>query len=124
MHYPDDRQNFLWNQAPFGQMRPPVTSMWDGTCDFKVTQTKGSWMKSAKAGRIDGQLHLPSSQRSNAFSTLCHEADRLLPMKGITAEVLNQGNVLVLFFYLRGSMMLPPPPNSLGILVFILKYLR
>ncbi|XP_008789607.2 squamosa promoter-binding-like protein 12 [Phoenix dactylifera] len=87
----DDQQNFLWNQAQFGQMRPTVTSMWEGSCDFKVAQMKGSWMKSAKVGSIDGQLHLPNSQRSNAFSTLCHEVDRLLPMKGITAEVLNQG---------------------------------
>ncbi|XP_008781704.2 squamosa promoter-binding-like protein 12 [Phoenix dactylifera] len=87
----DDRQNFLWNQPPFGQMRPTVSSTWEGSCDFKVLQMKGSLMKSTKVGGIDGQLHLPNSQRSNTFSTLSQEVDRLLPLKGTPAEVLNHG---------------------------------
>lgn len=121
MTYPDDRQNFLWNQSSFGQMRPTGSSTWEGSYDFKVLQMKGSLMKSTKVGGIDGQLHLPNSQRSNTFSTLSHEVDRLLPFKGPPAEVLNHGNVSLLVFYLRGSMNLLPPPNSLPILLFIVK---
>ncbi|KAH7674627.1 SBP domain-containing protein [Dioscorea alata] len=89
----DDRHqmNLLVNRVPFGHTRPNMNSTWDASWDFKLMQTRGSWIKSTKAGVFDGQLGLSSGGLSNTNSTLRSDLDRLLPFKGTTAEVLNQG---------------------------------
>nr|DAD38706.1 TPA_asm: hypothetical protein HUJ06_013028 [Nelumbo nucifera] len=89
----DERQqmSLMLNRIPIIHMRPAVSPTWESASDFKFTQTKGSPMRPAKAGSIDGQLHLPSNEVPNAISTLSHEPQRLLSLKGTTAEVLNQG---------------------------------
>ncbi|XP_073002575.1 squamosa promoter-binding-like protein 11 isoform X2 [Typha latifolia] len=90
--YDDGPQiSFMWNRAPLGQTRPMTSTTWDVSSDFKLSQMKETWMKSTKAGGIDGQQHLGNSQISNAFSTLRHEGDSLLPSRRTTARVLNQG---------------------------------
>uniref|UniRef100_A0A1D1YPN4 Squamosa promoter-binding-like protein 12 n=1 Tax=Anthurium amnicola TaxID=1678845 RepID=A0A1D1YPN4_9ARAE len=88
----DDRQqmNLLLTQFPFGHMRP-TNSTWESSCDIKLPQAKGSWIMSTKGEGIGGQLHLPTNELSMTVSTLRHDLDRLLPFKGTTAEVLNQG---------------------------------
>ncbi|MQM04462.1 hypothetical protein Taro_037263 [Colocasia esculenta] len=88
----DDRQqmNLLLNRSQFGHMRS-ANSTWESSCDFKLTQAKGPWTSSNKTGGIGGQLYLPSNELSTTASPFRHDLDRLLPFKGTTAEVLNQG---------------------------------
>ncbi|KAJ0965548.1 hypothetical protein J5N97_026686 [Dioscorea zingiberensis] len=89
----DDRHqmDLLLNRVPFGHTRPNMNSTWDASWDFKLMQARGSWIKSTKAGVFDGPLGFPSGGHSNTSSTLRNDLDRLLPLKGTTAEVLNQG---------------------------------
>ncbi|MQM16864.1 hypothetical protein Taro_049825 [Colocasia esculenta] len=88
----DDRKqmNLLLNQPPFGHLRL-TNSTWESSSDFKLPQVKGPWIRSTKAGDICGQLIFPSNELSMTIPTLRHDLDRLLPFKGTTAEVLNQG---------------------------------
>jgi hypothetical protein len=94
----------MWNKAPFGLMRPLTSSSWEGLSDLKFSNGKELWIKPAKAtgGSVDGQiLHLgsqngnhntnPNSNLSNPFPTLSHDVDGLLPIKGTTVQVFNQG---------------------------------
>ncbi|WOL17399.1 squamosa promoter-binding-like protein 12 isoform X1 [Canna indica] len=92
--YDDKRQmNFLWNKAPFGHMRTMTSATGtDGSQNFKLTQVRGPWVKSTKDGNMNRQMHLPNSQIVNGFSALYHDVDKLLPIKGTVAEVLNQGS--------------------------------
>ncbi|KAF8389509.1 hypothetical protein HHK36_026204 [Tetracentron sinense] len=85
----DGRQqlNFVWNRVPLVHTRPSANPTWESEYDFKLTQTKRS---PAKAGGVDSQLHFPSNDLPNAISTF-HDSDRLLPFKGTTADILNQG---------------------------------
>ncbi|XP_058068597.1 squamosa promoter-binding-like protein 12 isoform X1 [Magnolia sinica] len=88
----DGRQqmNLVLNRLPLIHARPAVNPTWEGSCEFKFAQAKGSWLRTAKAGGIDGQLHLPSVELPTAIPTVCHDFDKQLPFKGTTAEVLNQ----------------------------------
>ncbi|XP_009396218.2 squamosa promoter-binding-like protein 3 [Musa acuminata AAA Group] len=86
------QMNYLWNNAPFGHMKPMASSKSEGSQTFKLTQIKAPWMKSTKEVSIDGQLHLPNTQLSNGFPALYHDVDKLLPLKGTATEVLNQGS--------------------------------
>ncbi|XP_074565951.1 squamosa promoter-binding-like protein 3 [Curcuma longa] len=90
----DDKHqmNFLWNKAPLGQMRSMSSTISEGLQSFKLTQTRGTWTKSVKEGSIDEQHYLPDTELSNGYFSLYHDVDRLLPLKGIVAEVLNQGS--------------------------------
>ncbi|XP_042443526.1 squamosa promoter-binding-like protein 3 [Zingiber officinale] len=90
----DDKQqmNFLWNKAPLGQMRSMSSTISEGLQNFKLTQTRGTWTKSVKEGSIDEQHYMPDTELSNGYFSLYHDVDRLLPLKGIVAEVLNQGS--------------------------------
>lgn len=105
----------MWNKAPFGLMRPVTSSSWEGLSDLKFSNGKELWIKPAKAngGLVDGQiLHLGSqngnhntnlnSNLSNPFPTLSHDVDGLLPIKGTTVQVLNQGILLSLTTSLFG----------------------
>ena len=88
--------SFLLNRAPFGHMRPSViSSTWEDSCGFSHTHPKGSWIKSTKAGGVDGQLHFANSELSNTVPALPHGLDKLLPFRGTTAEVLTQGNAFI-----------------------------
>ncbi|XP_077238635.1 squamosa promoter-binding-like protein 12 [Tasmannia lanceolata] len=89
----DGRQqmNLALNRAPVVHAKSAASLTWEGSCDFKFAQPKGPWMRTAKTGSIDGLLHFPSVELPNAISPLRHDFDRLLPFKGTTAEVLNQG---------------------------------
>uniref|UniRef100_A0A1D1XFK2 Squamosa promoter-binding-like protein 12 n=1 Tax=Anthurium amnicola TaxID=1678845 RepID=A0A1D1XFK2_9ARAE len=88
----DDRQqmNLHLNRPPSNLMRPE-NSAWQSSCDFKLTQAKGSWIRSTESGGIGGQFYLPSNELSTTSTTLRHDLDRFLPFKGTTADVLNQG---------------------------------
>ncbi|XP_042453164.1 squamosa promoter-binding-like protein 11 isoform X1 [Zingiber officinale] len=90
----DDKQQmkFLWNKAPFGQMRSMTSTINEDLQSFKLTQTKGPWTKSGKEGSIDGQQYLPNTELSNGCFSLYQDVDKLLPLKGTVAEVLNQGS--------------------------------
>lgn len=89
----DDREqmNFLLNRTSFGHVRPISSSPWEDSCGFSLTHSKGSWIKSTKAGDIDGHLHFSNSDLPNTVPALPHHLDKLLPFKGTTAEVLNRG---------------------------------
>lgn len=91
--YDDAHQmSFLLDRLPFGHGRPTTNSTWENSGGFSLTDTKGSWIKSGKAGSIiDGQLHFSNSQLSDAVPVIPHELDKLLPFKGTTGEVLSQG---------------------------------
>lgn len=66
----------------------------DDPSSFKLIQPKNSWIKSNKAGDVNGQLQFSSTCQTHNISTLHHDLNRLLPFKGTTAEVLNQGSNL------------------------------
>lgn len=83
--------NFLLDRAPFGHGRSTASSTWENSCGFSLTHTKGSWIKPAKAGGVNGRLHFSNSQLSDAVTTFPHNLDKLLSFKGTTTEVLNQG---------------------------------
>nr|CAD1832042.1 unnamed protein product [Ananas comosus var. bracteatus] len=86
--YDEGRQiSFVWSKPPTDQMRPLTSSAWGGSSD-KLSQMKESWIKSTKAGGVDGQqLQMSNSKLSSPFSTLCHDVDRLMPLKGPEASV-------------------------------------
>lgn len=88
--------SFVWSKPPTDQMRPLTSSAWGGSSD-KLSQMKESWIKSTKAGGVDGQqLQMSNSKLSSPFSTLCHDVDRLMPLKGKVAKVLKQGDIFLL----------------------------
>lgn len=91
--FADDRHhmNLLWNKTLFGHMRSMASTTIEGSQNDKLTQMRGPWVKSTKELGIDEQLPLPNTQLSNGFFTLYHDVDKLLPLKGTAAEVLNQG---------------------------------
>ncbi|XP_074569571.1 squamosa promoter-binding-like protein 3 [Curcuma longa] len=90
----DDKQQmkFLWNKAPFGQMRSMTSTINEGLQSFRLTQTKGPWTKSGKEGSIDGQQYLPNTELSNGYFSLYQDVDKLLPLKATVGDVLNQGS--------------------------------
>ncbi|CAL9136230.1 unnamed protein product [Musa textilis] len=63
----------------------------DDLSSFKLMQPKDYWIKSNKAGAVNGQLEFSTTCQAHNISTLHHDLNRLLPFKGTTAEVLNQG---------------------------------
>lgn len=85
------RLNFLWNVAVFDHGRTMVGTTIEEPHNFKFTQMREQWMKPTKEVNIDGQLPLPNAQFLNAFPSLYHEGDKLLPLRGTATEVLNQG---------------------------------
>ncbi|XP_077214990.1 squamosa promoter-binding-like protein 3 [Tasmannia lanceolata] len=89
----DGRQqmNLALNRAPVVHARPIASPTWEDSCNFKLAQPKGPWIRTAKTGGIDGQLRLPSVDLPNAIPTLHHDFNRLFPFKGTTANALNQG---------------------------------
>ncbi|XP_019055864.1 PREDICTED: squamosa promoter-binding-like protein 3 isoform X2 [Nelumbo nucifera] len=89
----DGRQqmNLVLNRVPLIHTRPAADPTWESASDYKLTQTRGSLIRPAKAGGIDGQLHLPSNEMPNAISRHGHDSDRLLSSRGTNAEILSQG---------------------------------
>ncbi|XP_068638287.1 squamosa promoter-binding-like protein 3 [Aristolochia californica] len=89
--YEDSRQgiNFSLNRSLF-HGRSTADHLWEGTCNFKLAQTKGLQTRITKVG-VEGQMLLPDEQLPNTTSFLCNDFDRLLPFKCNTAEVLGQG---------------------------------
>uniref|UniRef100_A0A5B7ADI6 Putative squamosa promoter-binding-like protein 2 isoform X1 n=1 Tax=Davidia involucrata TaxID=16924 RepID=A0A5B7ADI6_DAVIN len=83
--------SFELNNVPVVHTRPAGNPTWESTCSSKFTLTKGCLLKPEKAGSIDGQPHLSGNELPPAISTLSHDSNRLLPCKGATAEVFNQG---------------------------------
>lgn len=93
--YADGRQqmNLVLNRVPLVPTGPTAEITWEDSGNFKLAQAKGYCLRSTKGESFDGHLHLPSVELPNAISTLRHDFDRLLPFKGATADVLNQGMV-------------------------------
>ncbi|XP_058068606.1 squamosa promoter-binding-like protein 12 [Magnolia sinica] len=88
----DGRQqmNLMLNRVPLIHERPAVNTALESSHDFKIAQAKGS-IRTVKTGGIDGHLHLPSAELPTAIPMLSHDFEKLLPFKGTSAEVLNQG---------------------------------
>ena len=90
----DARQqtSLLFGQAPYVQMRSCASSSWDNQGGFKFTETKAPWLKPIKAADVDG-MHLSSQQVSNDIMPhgAPYEFDGLMPFKGTSAKVFNQG---------------------------------
>ncbi|XP_068642949.1 squamosa promoter-binding-like protein 12 isoform X2 [Aristolochia californica] len=88
----DGRQqiNFSLNRSPFHE-RPTADHLWEGTCNFKLAQTKGSWTRITNVGDAERQVLLPDEQLPKTTFFLRRDFDRLFPFKRDTAEVLDQG---------------------------------
>ncbi|RWW17842.1 hypothetical protein BHE74_00027519 [Ensete ventricosum] len=90
--YYDDRHhmNLVFGGNPLYHVTTD-SPLEDDPSSFKLIQPKDSWIKSNKAGDINEQLQFSSTCQTHNISTLHHDLNRLLPFKGTTAEVLNQG---------------------------------
>nr|AQQ11799.1 squamosa-promoter binding protein-like protein [Phyllostachys edulis] len=91
----DARQqtNLFFSQSPFGQVRSNAISSWDNMGHFKFTETKLPWMKPTKMVGLD-ELHFSNQQVPNNFAAHAvhhHDFDGLMPFKGTSTKVLNQG---------------------------------
>lgn len=86
--------NLDFGPTPLGHMTTTVSFPWDGPSNFKLVQPN-SWTKSNKVAGINGQLQFSKSCQTHNISTLRHvNMDGLLPTKGTTVDVLNEGNIL------------------------------
>uniref|UniRef100_A0A5B7BU47 Putative squamosa promoter-binding-like protein 2 isoform X1 n=1 Tax=Davidia involucrata TaxID=16924 RepID=A0A5B7BU47_DAVIN len=85
------QMSFELNNVPLVYTRPAANPTWESTCSSKFTQTKGCLLLPEKSGGIDEQAHLPGIELPHAISMLSRDSNRLLPSKGTTAEVFNQG---------------------------------
>ncbi|KAF0904879.1 hypothetical protein E2562_038605 [Oryza meyeriana var. granulata] len=74
----DDRQqiSFTWDKAPLNHANTTSSSSW--TSDLQLSQVMGIGKRSRKAGADSASIH-----SSNAFLTLCHDTNELLPIKGM-----------------------------------------
>uniref|UniRef100_J3MGL1 SBP-type domain-containing protein n=1 Tax=Oryza brachyantha TaxID=4533 RepID=J3MGL1_ORYBR len=77
----DDRQqiSFTWNKAPFNHANTTPSSSW--TSDLQLSQVMDTSKRSRKSGADSASIRL-----SNAFPTLCHDTNQLLPRKGADAS--------------------------------------
>uniref|UniRef100_A0A0D9WSY1 SBP-type domain-containing protein n=1 Tax=Leersia perrieri TaxID=77586 RepID=A0A0D9WSY1_9ORYZ len=82
----DDRQqiSFTWDKAPPSHANTISNSSW--TSDLQLSQVMDIGKGLPKAGAESGNIHLSKSSSSNAFPTLCHDTNELLPIKGADAS--------------------------------------
>ncbi|KAL5213309.1 hypothetical protein ABZP36_024156 [Zizania latifolia] len=80
----DDRRqiSFVWNKAPLSHVRPFEVSPWESSSDLKFPHVKEIREISTEVGTADGQSYLDKSHLSKSLSTLNHNIDELLLMKG------------------------------------------
>ncbi|KAF0932663.1 hypothetical protein E2562_011963 [Oryza meyeriana var. granulata] len=93
----DARQqtDIYFGQSPFGQVRSNAISSCDNLGGFKFTETKLPWMKPMKTVGHE-ELHFSTLQIPNnvvAHTLHHHDFDGLIPFKGNTTKVLNQGTL-------------------------------
>uniref|UniRef100_A0A0E0LFC8 SBP-type domain-containing protein n=2 Tax=Oryza punctata TaxID=4537 RepID=A0A0E0LFC8_ORYPU len=91
----DARQqtDIYFGQSPFGQVRSNAISSCDNLGGFKFTEAKLPWMKPMKTIGLE-DLHFSTVQMPNnvvAHTVHHHDFDGLIPFKGNTTKVLNQG---------------------------------
>nr|AMR58259.1 squamosa promoter-binding-like protein 10 [Oncidium hybrid cultivar] len=84
------QMDFFLSRGPVSDGRSSASTMWGKSSGFSLSTTDGSWPKPTKTG-VDGALHLPFMDFSDAFPASHHGFNRTMPFKGTTAEVLNQG---------------------------------
>ncbi|KAK6922416.1 SBP domain [Dillenia turbinata] len=82
--------------APVICGKASTSSTWDSTCGSKLGRTKACFINFSRDEGLDRQVHLASNKLVNAVITNHDANNRLLPSKRTTAEVLNQG-MLILF---------------------------
>uniref|UniRef100_A0A0E0HV12 SBP-type domain-containing protein n=1 Tax=Oryza nivara TaxID=4536 RepID=A0A0E0HV12_ORYNI len=91
----DARQqtDIYFGQSPFGQVRSNAISSCDNLGGFKFTEAKLPWMKPMKTIGLEdlnfSTLQMPGNVVSHTVHH--HDFDGLIPFKGNTTKVLNQG---------------------------------
>lgn len=84
--------NLVFGRAPPSNVPATVSSQWDDLGSFKLIQPKESWTKSNKAGGSNGLLQFSRTCQTHDITPFHHDLDPLLPLKGITTEVLNHSS--------------------------------
>jgi hypothetical protein len=93
----DARQqtDIYFGQSPFGQVRSNAISSCDNLGGFKFTEAKLPWMKPMKTIGLEdlnfSTLQMPGNVVSHTVHH--HDFDGLIPFKGNTPKVLNQGTL-------------------------------
>uniref|UniRef100_A0A0D9WTV3 SBP-type domain-containing protein n=1 Tax=Leersia perrieri TaxID=77586 RepID=A0A0D9WTV3_9ORYZ len=91
----DARQqaDIYFGQSPFGQVRSNAISSRDHLGGFKFTETKLPWMKPMQVVGLEdphfSTLQMPTNVVEHTVHP--HDVDGLIPFKGNTTKVLNQG---------------------------------
>ncbi|XP_065021390.1 squamosa promoter-binding-like protein 12 [Musa acuminata AAA Group] len=91
-HDDGHQMNLVFGRAPPCNVPATVSSPWDDLGSFKLIQSKESWTKSNKAGGSNGLLQFSSTCQTHDITPFHHDLDPLLPLKGITTEVLNHSS--------------------------------
>ncbi|CAL9777548.1 unnamed protein product [Musa acuminata subsp. burmannicoides] len=91
-HDDGHQMNLVFGRAPPSNVPATVSSPWDDLGSFKLIQPKESWTKSSKAGGSNGLLQFSSTCQTHDITPFHHDLDPLLPLKGITTEVLNHSS--------------------------------
>lgn len=79
-----------FNKFSLVHTRPVADPTWEGTCNSKFTITKECPPRPGKTRGIDGQLHPPGNEQSNAVTMLYHDSKWPLSSKAGTSEVLTE----------------------------------
>lgn len=64
---------------------------WDGSCNFRFTQTKDYFPNPEKGGGTSSQLSLAENRTPSSLTMLYQDSSRLSPAKGTASQVLNRG---------------------------------
>lgn len=88
--------NFFLSRGPVSDVRSSASTLWGKSSGFSLSTTDGTWPKPTKTG-VDGAPHLPFMDFSDTFPASHHGFNKTMPFKGTTAEVLNQGNIFILY---------------------------
>ncbi|WOL06506.1 hypothetical protein Cni_G15240 [Canna indica] len=93
--YHGDRHqmNLVFGQGPLDHVTTTTDSPWNESGNFKIVQSKDSWIKLNKAGGTSGELQYSSTHQVHNVSTHSHGWDGIFPSKGTTADILNQGSI-------------------------------
>lgn len=76
---------------------------WDGSCNFRFTQTKDYFPNPEKGGGTSSQLSLAENRTPSSLTMLYQDSSRLSPSKGTASQVLNRGLLCIMLHDLQLS---------------------
>lgn len=104
--------NLVLNHTQLIHSRAAADSTWESTQDSKFSITRGFTPKTERTGNTNGKSLLEGIQLSWAVGAQSNASSLLLPSKGTTTEVFNQGAKESMFNMATG----PEFPRALSLL--------